>query len=109
MDEQRRKRIVRHHLRCLGRLGVSTGPKRISADGVAAKPGRPSKAKTKKPEQASFSLDHKSIEIAVRPRKGSAAICSRCHQPAPGDEQLAERRFEVIPFSRFFVSLLNSV
>src|SRR5215831_2036626 len=34
MDEQRRKRVVRHHLRCLGRLGVSTGPKRISANGV---------------------------------------------------------------------------
>src|SRR5713226_1849871 len=26
-------------------------------------------------QQASFSPDHKSIEIAVRPRKGSAAIC----------------------------------
>lgn len=45
MDEQRRKRIVRHHLRCLGRLGVSTGPKRISADGVVSKPGRRPKAK----------------------------------------------------------------
>jgi hypothetical protein len=30
---------------------------------------------------ARFSADHKSIEVAVRPRKGSAAICSRCHQP----------------------------
>jgi len=33
----------------------------------------------------------------VRPRKGSAAICSRCHQTAPGYDQLAERRFEFIP------------
>jgi len=33
----------------------------------------------------------------VRPRKGSAAVCSRCHQPAPGYDQLAERRFEFIP------------
>ena len=33
---------------------------------------------------ARFSADQKSIEVAVRPRKGSAAICSRCHQPAPG-------------------------
>jgi transposase len=40
IDEQRRQRIVRHHLRCLGRLGISTGPKRISADDVVAKPGR---------------------------------------------------------------------
>ena len=50
VDEQRRKRIIRHHLRCLGRLGISTGPKRISADGVPAKLGRPPKAKTPKPE-----------------------------------------------------------
>jgi transposase len=49
-------------------------------------------------QQARFSSDHKSIEIAVRPRKGSAAVCSRCHQPAPGYDQLAERRFEFIPF-----------
>jgi hypothetical protein len=46
IDEQRRKRIVPHHLRSLGRLGISTGPKRISAAGVAAKLGRPRKAKT---------------------------------------------------------------
>jgi hypothetical protein len=48
-------------------------------------------------QQASFSSDHKSIEIAVRPRKGSAAVCSRCHQPAPGYDQLAERRYDFIP------------
>ncbi len=59
--------------------------------------------------QARFSSDHKSIEIAVRPRKGSAAICSRCHQPAPGYDQLAERRFEFIPFWGFFVFLLYSM
>jgi len=33
----------------------------------------------------------------VRPRKGSAAVCSRCHLPAPGYNQLAERRFKFIP------------
>ena len=33
----------------------------------------------------------------MRPRKGSAAICSRCHPTAPGYDQLAERRFEFIP------------
>src|SRR6202051_66386 len=60
-------------------------------------------------QQASFSPDHKSIEIAVRPRKGSAAICSRCHQPAPGYDQLAERRFEFIPFWGFLVFLLYSM
>src|ERR1017187_10302270 len=47
-------------------------------------------------QQARFSFDHKSIEIDVRPRKRSAAVCSRCHQPAPGYDQLPERRFEFI-------------
>jgi transposase len=59
--------------------------------------------------QARFSLDHRSIEIAVRPRKGSAAICSRCHLPAPGYDQLPERRFEFIPFWGFLVFLLYSM
>ena len=44
-------------------------------------------------QQARFSSDHQSIEIAVRPRKGSKAVCSRCHKPAPGYDQLTERRF----------------
>ena len=45
LDEKRRKRMVRHHLRCLGRLGVSTGPKMIYADGTIPRHGRrPGKA-----------------------------------------------------------------
>jgi transposase len=59
--------------------------------------------------QARFSSGHSSIEIAVRPRKGSAAICSRCHQPAPGYDQLPERRFEFVPFWGFLVFLLYSM
>jgi transposase len=59
--------------------------------------------------RACFSPDHKSIEISVRPRKGSSAICSRCHQPAAGYDQLAERRFEFIPFWGFFVFLLYTM
>jgi hypothetical protein len=50
-------------------------------------------------QHAHFSADKMSIEVAVRPRKGSAAVCSRCHLPAPGDYQLTERRFEFIPLS----------
>src|SRR5262249_31478739 len=53
-------------------------------------------------QHARFSSDHMSIEIAVRPRKGSKAICSRCHLPASGYDQLAERRFEFIPFRGFW-------
>jgi hypothetical protein len=37
-------------------------------------------------ERAHFSADKKSIEVAVRPRKGSTAVCLRCHLPAPGYE-----------------------
>ena len=59
--------------------------------------------------QARFSSDHKSIDIAVRPRKGSPAVCSRCHQAGPGYDQLAERRFEFIPFWGFLVFLLYSM
>ena len=59
--------------------------------------------------QARFSSDHKSIEIAVRPRKGSRAVCSRCHQPGSGYDHLAERRFEFIPFWGFLVFLLYSM
>jgi len=58
---------------------------------------------------ARFSSDHKSIEVTIRPRKGSAAVCSRCHQPAPGYDQLPERRFEFIPFWGFLVFLLYSM
>ena len=57
-------------------------------------------------QQARFSNDHKRIEITVRPRVGSQAVCSGCQQLAPGYDQLAERRFEFIPFWGFLVFLL---
>ena len=57
-------------------------------------------------EHARFSTDKKSIEVVLRPRKGSAPVCSRCHLPAPGYDQLAERRFEFIPLWGFFVFLM---
>src|ERR1700682_5204091 len=60
-------------------------------------------------QQAHFSADKKSIEVAVRPRKGSVAICSRCHLPAPGYDQLGERRFEFIPLWGFLVFLLYTI
>ena len=60
-------------------------------------------------QHAHLGADKKSIEVAVRPRKGSTAVCSRCHQPAPGYDQLAERRFEFIPLWGFFVFLLYAM
>jgi hypothetical protein len=60
-------------------------------------------------QRAHFSPDKKSIEVAVRTHRGSAAICSRCHQPAPGYDQLGERRFEFIPLWGCFVFLLYAM
>jgi hypothetical protein len=60
-------------------------------------------------QQAHFSADKKCIEVAVRPRKGSPAVCSRCHLPAPGYDQLAGRRLEFIPIWGFFVFLLYTM
>ena len=59
--------------------------------------------------EARFNSDGKSIEVTVRPRKRSAAVCSRCHRPAPGYDQLPERKFEFIPFWGFLVFLLYSM
>src|SRR5579864_5054817 len=46
---------------------------------------------------ARFGPDKTSIEVDVRPRQGSAARCSGCHQLAPGYDHLPEWRFEFIP------------
>ena len=45
----------------------------------------------------------------MRPRKGSAAICSRCHQPAPGYDQLAERRYGFRTFRILELALYHSL
>ena len=57
-------------------------------------------------QHARFGPDKKTIEVAVRPRQGTAAICSGCQKPAPGYDHLPERRFEFIPFWGFLVFLL---
>ena len=46
------------------------------------------------------------IEIEVRPRRGSKPRCSGCGLPAAGYDHLAERRFEFIPVWGFAVFLL---
>ena len=57
-------------------------------------------------QHARFGPDRKAIEIAVRPRQGSAAGCSGCQNPAPGYDHLPERRCEFIPFRGFLVFFL---
>jgi transposase len=59
-------------------------------------------------QQARFGPDKKSIEVSVRSRHGTAALCSGCRQPAPGYDHLPERRFEFIPFWGFLVFFLYS-
>ena len=46
------------------------------------------------------------IEVEVRPRRGSKPRCSGCGLPATGYDQLSERRFEFIPVWGFAVWLL---
>ena len=56
---------------------------------------------------ARFGPDKKTIEIAVRPRKGSRQLFARAAtKPAPGYDNLPQRRFEFIPFWGFLVFLL---
>jgi transposase len=58
-------------------------------------------------ERASFAEDAQTILIPIRPRKRSAAICSGCHQPAPGyDQSRTPRRFEFIGFWGYLVFLV---
>lgn len=51
----------------------------------------------------------KTIEIDVRPRKGSKPHCSSCQQRAPGYDLLPQRRFEFIPIWGFAVVLLYAM
>ena len=55
---------------------------------------------------ARFRPDRTTIEVHIRPRRGSPARCSGCQQVAPGYDQLAERRFAFIPVWGFLVCLL---
>jgi len=56
--------------------------------------------------KARFRADKKAIEVPVRPRKGSKAVCGRCEKPAPGYDTLPARKFDFIPFWGFVVFLI---
>ena len=126
LDEQRRKRIVRHHLRCLGRLGSRQGQRGFLHTVSSRSLGAPRRLRQRPGgdriiifganhchrfrgfvyHNDRFRPDKKAIEIGVRPRVGSAAVCAGCHKPAPGYDHLPERRFEFIPFWGILVFLL---
>jgi transposase len=57
-------------------------------------------------ENARFRADKKAIEVPVRPRRGTKAVCGRCEKPAPGYDTLPERKFDFIPFWGFMVFLI---
>lgn len=57
-------------------------------------------------EKARFSADKNALEVPVRPRQGSKALCSGCEKPMPGYDTLSERRFEFIPMWGMLVFLL---
>jgi transposase len=43
------------------------------------------------------SFVNEQIEVELRARKNSKAICSKCERPAPGYDTLDQRRFEFVP------------
>jgi transposase len=60
-------------------------------------------------EGARLNETTKTIEVEVRPRRGSKPCCSGCSKPAPGYDRLSERGFEFIPVWGFAVLLLYSM
>lgn len=58
---------------------------------------------------ARLNTSTKTIEIEVRPRKGSKAHCSCCQHPAPGYDQLAVRHFEFILIGGYAVMLVYAM
>jgi transposase len=57
-------------------------------------------------EGARLNETTRTIEVDVRPRRGSRPRCSGCGQSAPGYDTQSERRFEFIPLWGFAVVLL---
>lgn len=57
-------------------------------------------------EKARLCAESNTIEVDVRPRRGSQGVCSVCHQHGPTYDHLKRRRFEFVPFWGFMVMLL---
>ena len=57
-------------------------------------------------ERARHCASSQTIEIAVRPRRGSRPVCSGCDKPAPAYDHLKLRRFEFVPLWGCMVVLL---
>ena len=57
-------------------------------------------------ERARHCAPSQTIEISVRPRRGSRPVCSGCHKPAAAYDHLSPRRFEFVPLWGCMVVLL---
>ena len=57
-------------------------------------------------ENARLCRDRKTIEISVRPRRGSRPVCSCCEKPGTIYDHLGLRRFEFVPLWGCMVMLL---
>ena len=60
-------------------------------------------------EGAQHCADSQTIEIPVRPRRGSKPVCSGCHNSAPGYDHLGQRRYEFVPLWGFMVVFLYTM
>lgn len=56
-----------------------------------------------------WSEDANAIEIHVRPRKGSKALCSRCGRPGPTYDTLKPRSFSMVPIWGLTVLLVYAM
>src|SRR5215831_4910040 len=57
-------------------------------------------------EKARLCQHSRTIEIEMRPRRGSKPVCSGCHERGMAYDQLGLRRFEFVPVWGFIVLLL---
>jgi transposase len=56
--------------------------------------------------KARLCRDQGTIEIDVRPRRGSKPVCAHCHRPGRGYDHLGVRRFEFVPLWGYAVELI---
>jgi transposase len=57
-------------------------------------------------EKARLCQESRTIEISMRPRRGSKPVCSGCHERGTAYDRLSVRRFEFVPLWGFMVLLL---
>lgn len=54
-------------------------------------------------ERTRLDAESQTVEVDMRPRRGAKPVCSGCEQRGTACDQLAQRRFEFVPFWGFCV------